>query len=255
MSATDKLPLKQRIALVTGAGKGLGRASALALARAGADVALVSRTKQELDAVAAEIRASGRLAISLPGDMTRSEQADAVVEAAVAEFGSIDVLVHCVGRSLRKQILDYSDADWREMIATNLDSAFFVCRAVGRQMRAQGRGVIVNVASAAGLRGRPNNAPYSSSKAAVINLSRALALEWAPYGIRVNILAPGRFLTPLTSEEMSDPQKYAAYIQNVPLRRIGQPEELDEIVTWLASDASGFVTGALIVIDGGQTLQ
>jgi len=246
--------LEGRTALVTGAGKGLGRAGALALAAAGANVALVARTKLDLESVAREVESLGQRALPVPADMTDPDAADEVVTHAAAGLGSVDILLHSVGRSLRKATLDFSNADWKKIVATNLDSAFYVCRAVGQQMRKQNGGTIINIASAAGLRARPNNAPYSASKAAVINLSRTLALEWAPYNIRVNVLAPGRFLTPLTEKEMNDPEKYSAYIKQVPLRRIGKPEELNEVVVWLASDASSFVTGSLIVIDGGQTL-
>jgi len=253
-SPPPPLSLTGRTALVTGAGKGLGRASALALAAAGADVAVLARTASDIARVAGEIEALGRRALPLVADATRSADVDAAVAKVMAAFGAIDVLVHSVGRSLRKPVLSLSDAEWTGLIAANLDSTFFVCRAVGRQMVAQGRGSIINIASAAGLRGRPTNAPYSAAKAGVINLSRAMAMEWAPHKVRVNVLAPGRFLTPLTEPEMSDPAKYAAFIKQVPLGRIGQPEELKDIVLWLASDASAFATGSVIVIDGGQTL-
>jgi NAD(P)-dependent dehydrogenase (short-subunit alcohol dehydrogenase family) len=251
---TATAPLAGRVALVTGAGRGLGRAAAKSLAAAGADVALVARTQSELNSVSDEIQSLGRRAIAFPVDATQSGQVDAAVAKVAQHFGRIDILVHCVGRSMRKPSLSISDAEWDALISTNLSSTFFVCRAVGRLMVQQGKGSIVNIASAAGLRGRPTNAPYSAAKAAVINLSKALALEWAPHQVRVNVLAPGRFLTPLTQAEMSDPLKYETFIKQVPLGRIGQPEELKEIVVWLASDASSFVTGSVVVIDGGQTL-
>lgn len=251
---TVAAPLAGRVALVTGAGRGLGRAAAKSLAAAGADVALVARTGSELDSVSEEILSLGRRAIALQVDATQSSQVDAAVAKVAQHFGAIDILVHCVGRSMRKPSLSISDAEWDALISTNLSSAFFVCRAVGRLMVQQGKGSIVNVASSAGLRGRPTNAPYSAAKAAVINLSKALAVEWAPHQVRVNVLAPGRFLTPLTQAEMSDPVKYETFVKQVPLGRIGHPEELNEIVVWLASDASSFVTGSVVVIDGGQTL-
>ncbi len=249
-----KLSLAGRVALVTGAGKGLGRAAALSLARAGADVAIASRTRRDLDGVAAEIESIGRRALAIVLDARQSTEVDAAVDEVVARLGSLDILIQSVGRSLRKRTLAIEDAEWRDLVATNLDATFFACRAAGRQMLKQGRGSIVNIASTAGLRGRPTNAAYSATKAAVINLSRALAVEWAPHNLRVNVLAPGRFLTPLTQDEMSDPAKYGAFVKQVPLGRIGQPQELEEIVAWLASDASSFVTGSVIVMDGGQTL-
>jgi NAD(P)-dependent dehydrogenase (short-subunit alcohol dehydrogenase family) len=251
---TFTAPLAGRIALVTGAGRGLGRAAAKSLAAAGADVALLARTESELNTVSDEIDSLGRRAIALRVDATQSSEVDAAVAKVAQHFGRIDVLVHCVGRSMRKPSLSILDAEWDALISTNLSSTFFVCRAVGRLMVQQGKGSIVNIASAAGLRGRPTNAPYSAAKAAVINLSKALAVEWAPHQVRVNVLAPGRFLTPLTQAEMSDPLKYETFIKQVPLGRIGQPEELNEILVWLASDASSFVTGSVVVIDGGQTL-
>lgn len=246
--------LAGRTALVTGAGKGLGRAIALGFAAAGADVVLMARTRSDLEAVAREVEALGRQALVAVADATDSRQVDAVVEQAVARFGRVDVLAHAAGGSLRKPSVDVTDEEWDAVIAANLSSTFKVCRAVGRHMLAQGSGSIINLSSTAGVRGRAGNAPYSAAKAAVINLSRALAMEWAPKGVRVNVLAPGRFLTPLTEAEMSVPEKYAAFVRQVPLGRIGKPEEIQDIAVWLASDASAYVTGSTITLDGGQTL-
>jgi len=253
-SLWDTMRLDGRTALVTGAGKGLGRAIAMGLAQAGANVALLARTARDLESVRGEIEALGGAASAVAADVTDSAEVDRAVAAVQERFGTVDILVHSAGGSQRKPVLELADDEWKRLVGVNLDSTFYVCRAAGRLMHAQGRGSIINIASAAGLRGRPNNAPYSAAKAAMINFSRALAMEWAPRGIRVNTLAPGRFLTPLTETEMSVPEKYAAFVKNVPLGRIGRPEELKEIAVWLASDASAFVTGATIVIDGGQTL-
>jgi NAD(P)-dependent dehydrogenase (short-subunit alcohol dehydrogenase family) len=250
----NRMGLDGRAALVTGAGKGLGREIAIGLAEAGADVAVLARTLPHLESVAAEIRKRGRKAVAVPADATNSMEVERAVQLALTELGRVDILVHSVGGSLRKPVVDLKDEEWDGLIRSNLTSAFFVCRAVGRIMTSQKAGSIINVASAAGLRGRPTNAPYSAAKAGLINFSRALAMEWAPAGVRVNILAPGRFLTPLTEPEMSDPARLAAFVKQVPLGRIGQPAELKEIVVWLASDASSFVTGSVIVVDGGQTL-
>lgn len=248
------MSLTGRSALVTGAGKGLGRAIALAFAEAGADVGLVARTRTDLEQVATEVERTGRKAMVIPADATRAAEVDAAFASFHDVFRRLDIVVHAAGRSQRKAALDLSSEEWHALLDANLTSTFLVCRAAARLMIPAGRGSIIPIASTAGLRGRPNNAAYSAAKAGVINLARALAMEWAPNGIRVNVLAPGRFLTPLTEAEMSDPDKYAAFIKNVPLGRIGKPEELREIAVWLASDASSFVTGSLIVIDGGQTL-
>ena len=250
----NRMRLDGRIALVAGAGKGLGREIAIGLAEAGADVAVLARTTSDLESVAGDIRKTGRNAVVLTADATRSSDVEAAVQTVLGACGRIDVLVHSVGGSLRKPVVDLTDEEWDRLIRSNLTSAFFVCRAVGRIMRSQRAGSIINIASAAGLRGRPSNAPYSAAKAGLINFSRALAMEWAPDGVRVNTLAPGRFLTPLTEPEMSDPARLAAFVKQVPLGRIGQPAEIKEVAVWLASEASSFVTGAVIVIDGGQTL-
>lgn len=246
--------LEGRIAVVTGAGKGLGRAIALGFADAGAHLVLIARTRADLEAVAQAVQSRGREALVVVADATDSRQVDAAVEQTIARFGRIDVLAHAAGGSLRKASVDVTDEEWDAVIAANLSSTFKMCRAVGKRMLAQGSGSIINLASTAGVRGRAGNAPYSAAKAAVINLSRALAMEWAPQGVRVNVLAPGRFLTPLTEAEMSVPEKYAAFVRQVPLGRIGKPEELQDIAVWLASDASSYVTGSTITLDGGQTL-
>jgi len=249
------MSLAGRVALVVGAGKGLGRALAAGLAEAGADVAVIARTRRDVDDAAAEIGALGRRAVAICADATQSAEIDRAIDSVVDAFGGIDVLVNAVGGNLRKALLDTSDTEWDAAVRSNLTSTFYACRAVGRHMLPRKRGNVINIASTAGTRGRPNMASYCATKAAVINFSRALAVEWAPAGVRVNVLCPGRFLTPATSAEMSDPMKYDAYVAKVPLRRIGQPDELKPAAVWLASDASAFATGTVLVLDGGQTLQ
>lgn len=249
-----ELSLEGKVALVSGAGRGLGHAMALGLAEAGAAVAAVSRTTAEVKAAAAEVAALGRRGLAITADMTCSEAVDGAVARVVGELGRIDILVNAAGGSLRKPITETSDEEWEGAIRLNLTSAFFTCRAAGRHFLAQRSGRVINVASTAGLRGRPNLASYCASKAALINFSRALAVEWAPYGVRVNVLCPGRFRTPATAPEMDDPAQYQAFIQRVPLGRIGSPEELKLAAVFLSSRASDFATGTVLVLDGGQTV-
>lgn len=255
MHVTDlQATLEGRTALVFGAGKGLGRAIAIGLAEAGADVFAVARTRGDLQSLENDIRARDRRCAWLAGDATDSSDVDQAMADAVRLLGGVDVLVNAVGGNLRKKVVDITDDEWDGAMRANLTSAFYACRAAGRHFLERKAGSVINVASTAGMRGRPNASAYSASKAALINFSRALAMEWAPAGVRVNVLSPGRFLTPATADEMGDPDRYAAYIRNVPLRRIGQPGELKPVAVWLASEASSFVTGSVIVIDGGQTL-
>jgi NAD(P)-dependent dehydrogenase (short-subunit alcohol dehydrogenase family) len=248
------MSLEGSVALVVGAGKGLGRAIAIGLAEEGADVAAIARTPVDLESLASELVALGRRAFPVPADASNSTEIDSAVASTIKYFGRIDVLVNAVGGNLRKPLTETTDQEWDAALRANLSSTFYACRAVGRHMLSRRRGSVINIASTAGQRGRPNMASYCASKAAVINLSRALAVEWSHAGVRVNAICPGRFLTPATSAEMSDKIKYDAYVQKVPLGRIGQPSELKPIAVWLASEASAFVTGSVVVIDGGQTL-
>lgn len=250
----EQLSLRGQAALVIGAGKGIGRALAIGMAEAGADVAAVSRTQADLSSLGGDVEARGRRFLPLCGDATSSTFVAEVVEKTLQSLGSINVLVNAIGGSFRKPIVDTTDAEWDAAVQSNLTSTFYACRDVGRVMLRAKRGSVINIASTAGIRGRPNNSSYSATKAAVINFSRALAMEWAGSGVRVNVLCPGRFLTNATASEMNDPAKYTAYIKKVPLGRIGQPDELMPAAVWLASAASGFATGTVLVLDGGQTL-
>ncbi|WP_116653342.1 SDR family NAD(P)-dependent oxidoreductase [Pelagibacterium sediminicola] len=251
----DDMALSGKTALVMGASRGIGRSIAIGLAEAGAKVAGFARTTQALGAVGKDIAALGGGFLPLCGDATDSSSVSAGVEAADRALGGIDVLVNCVGGALARAIADMSDEDWHSALDLNLSSVFYACRAVAPVMKRKGRGSIVNIASSAALRGRPGLSSYSASKAAVINLTKAMALEWAGDGIRANAICPGRFLTDATAGRMNDPEQYRDFIKLVPLGRIGQPDELKSIAVWLASDASAFATGMELVIDGGQTLR
>ena len=246
------MSLQGQVALVVGAGKELGRAVALGLAEAGADIAVVARTAADLDSLNDAITALDRRALRLCADATVPEQVNRIVAETLASLGHIDILVNAVGGNLRKPLTETTDAEWKTSLRFNLSSTFCTCRAVGRHMLERKCDSVINIASSAGLRGRANMSSYCATKAAVINLSRALAIEWAPAGTRVNVLCPGRFLTPATA---ADKAQYDAFVRKVPLGRIGQPEELKSAAVWLASAASSFATGSVSVLDGGQTVQ
>ncbi|MFA7679887.1 MAG: glucose 1-dehydrogenase [Pigmentiphaga sp.] len=251
----DAMPsLYDKTALIVGGSQGLGLAIAQGLSRAGARIVLVARSEDKLIAAQKQLQQEGAVCRFIVADATDPAQVRACVEQVSIWFPGIDVLVNAAGGSLRQNVLDMSDDAWRKTVSMNLDSAFFFCREVGRHMTRARRGSIINLASTAGLRGRKGNTPYAASKAAVISLTKSLAMEWAETGVRVNAISPGRFLTPLTEAEMSDPDKYARFVTQVPLGRIGDPEEIVWPALWLASDASSFVTGANIVLDGGQTV-
>lgn len=245
--------LNGRVAFVAGAGKGLGRAIAEGLAEAGADVVGVSRTAADVEALSGNVKRLGRRGLALTADLVTSAAVDAAVQRAIDDMGRIDILVNAVGGNLRKPLIETTDEDWERSLRANLSSTFYTCRAVAPHMLKRRGGCVINIASTAGLRGRPNISSYCATKAAVINFSRALAVEWAPSGIRVNVLCPGRFRTPATAQEMDDPVKFSEFVKRVPLGRIGDPDEIKAAAVFLASPASAFATGMVLVLDGGQT--
>ncbi len=246
--------LNGRVAFVAGAGKGLGRAIAEALAEAGADVVGVSRTAADVEALSREVKQRGCRGLALTADLVTSAAVDAAVQRAIDDMGKIDILVNAVGGNLHKPLIETTDEDWERSLRANLSSTFYTCRAVAPHMLKQRAGCVINIASTAGLRGRPNISSYCATKAAVINFSRALAVEWASSGIRVNVLCPGRFRTPATAPEMDDPVKFSEFVKRVPLGRIGDPDEIKSAAVFLASPASAFATGMVLVLDGGQTI-
>ena len=242
--------LEGRKALVTGASRGIGRACALGLARAGADVALVSRS-QALTAVAAEIEKLGRRALVLQEDLTRPDTADKVVEAAVRELGRLDILVNNAGTTRRAPAESFTDEDWDEVLELNLNAVFRLCRAAGRVMLDQGYGKIVNVASLMSFQGGITIAAYTASKAGVAGLTRALANEWAGRNITVNALAPGYVRTEVTAPLQNDPVRCRQILERIPQGRWAEPEDMVGAVIFLASEASRYVQGHLLVVDGG----
>jgi len=248
----DMMRLDGKVAIVTGSGRGLGRAMALALAEAGADVVAAARTEAEIEETASLIRDSGRRSISIVCNVMEKSAADLLVRKTLAEFGRVDILVNNVGFALFKPFLEISEEDWRTAIDSNLTSMLFFCQAVGPTMIEQGRGKIINIASIIGERVRTRSVPYASSKGGVIQFTKALAVEWARYRINVNAIGPGAFYTDPMKVILDDPKLGEVRTKKIPLKRVGQPKELGPLVVYLASEASDFMTGEVIYIDGGE---
>lgn len=244
--------LSGKVALVTGGGRGLGRAIALAYARVGADVAVASRTAQQIEEVAAGIQAVGRRALAVPVDVTDSHSVANMVQATQRELGRIDILVNCAGIGRSERLAEMSDQSWDEVIRTDLYGTFYCCREVVRVMIQQQAGSIINIASVAGVRSLAGFAAYGASKSGVIALTKVLAIEVARYHVRVNAIAPGYFRTDMNAAELDDPEIGPKIVRRIPMRRVGQPEELTPVAILLASDEASFITGEVYSVSGGE---
>jgi NAD(P)-dependent dehydrogenase (short-subunit alcohol dehydrogenase family) len=250
----DRFRLDGRVALVTGGTKGLGRVIAEALAQAGADVAVAARDGEAAARVADEIAGSAvRKTLGLAVDVAASAQVDAMVKQVLGSFGRIDILVNNAGINIRGPIEQLAEADWDAVLDTNLKGPWLCCRAVAVPMKAQKWGRVINVSSMLGEISLPGRSPYASSKGGLTLLTKTLALEWARDGINVNALCPGPFATEINTPLLNDPAARAQMEANVPLARWGDPSELGPAAVFLASEASSFMTGATLFIDGGYT--
>jgi 2-deoxy-D-gluconate 3-dehydrogenase len=246
--------LDGKVAVVTGAGRGLGQAAAWALAEAGAHVALLARSEVEITRVAEEIEQTHhRKALAVTVDVTDESAVEEAASLVVATFGRVDALVNNAGIAHVAPLLELTVTDLRRVVDTNVVGTFLCTRAFGAHMVAQRKGAIINIASIAGLGGEPDLTAYCASKGAVIAFTRALAIEWARHGVTVNAIAPGYFRTDLNKAALDDVRVGPKIVQHIPLRRVGQPEELGPLVAYMASDAAAFMTGSVVVLDGGQT--
>ena len=250
---TRLFSLEGRVAVVTGAGRGLGRSMALALAAAGADVVASSRTAAEIESLRDEVRALGRRAEAIPADTTREADCERLISGTVERLGRLDILVNNAGINIRKPVLELSPEEYRQVLATNLEGYFLCARAAGKRLVAQNSGKVVNISSIMGRVALANQAAYASSKGGVEQLTKVLALEWAPHNVQVNALAPTYFETELTRPLFEDPERNRFISERTPMGRWGQPHELAGAVIFLASRASDYVTGHTVVVDGGWT--
>ena len=245
--------LSQKRALVTGSSQGIGLALARGLAGAGAAVILNGRDKARLAAAAEDLRKDGATVFQSAFDVTRSEEVAAAVDALEADSGPIDILVNNAGMQFRTVLQDYPDDKWHELMRTNIDSVFFVGRAVARHMIERGRGKIINICSVQSELGRPGIAPYATTKGAVKMLTKGMCIDWAGHGIQVNAIGPGYFKTPLNKALVEDPE-FSAWLENrTPAGRWGDVEELAGAAVFLASKASSFINGHILYVDGGIT--
>ena len=250
----SRFSLNGKVALVTGGSRGIGLATALEFARAGADIAIAGRKLADLEAAAGEIRGLGRKCLPVAAHMGKMESVNDLVSKVEGEFGKIDVLVNNAGTNpTMAPALEVEEHAWDAIMNVNLKGLFFLSQAVARIMKEHGGGCIINVTSAGGI--RPHILPlYSISKAAVIMATKVMALEWAQYGIRVNAVAPGLVKTKFSEALWSNEQTLEYLLRRVPMKRFAEPEEIAGAMLYLASDAARFVTGTTLSVDGGETI-
>jgi NAD(P)-dependent dehydrogenase (short-subunit alcohol dehydrogenase family) len=251
----DAYRLNGRVALVTGGGRGLGRVIAEALAQAGADVALASRSLSSVQEAADEIaKATGRRVKPFTVDVTSEADVERMTNEIEAGLGPIDILFNNAGTNIRGPVEQLSAADWDTVLDTNLKGPFLCARAIGPRMAKRGRGRIVNLASVLANIALAGRAPYCASKSGIVGLTRVLALEWAASGVTVNALCPGVFATDMNRPLMDDPAKYKEFVAKVPLGRWGELPEIASAALFLASDASSYMTGNTLTVDGGWSV-
>jgi NAD(P)-dependent dehydrogenase (short-subunit alcohol dehydrogenase family) len=253
-SVLDAFRLEGKVALITGGARGLGKTMAIALAEAGADIALAGRSLESCETAAEEVaRATGRTVRAFAADVTIAADVGRMAAEVAAAFPSIDILVNNAGTNIRGTLEQLSEADWDSVIDTNLKGPFLCARAIGPGMVARGWGRVINLASIMSVVALPGRTPYASSKAGVLGLTRVWALEWAGTGVTCNAICPGPFATDMNRQLLNDPVAYKQFVSNIPMGRWGELDELAGAAVFLASDASSFVTGSALFVDGGWT--
>jgi len=248
---TSPFDLSGRVAIVTGTSRGLGQAFARALARAGADLVITSRSLQSLKPFEEEIAALGRRVVPLELDVRDEASIRQMADAAQAAFGRLDILVNNAGCNVRKRAADVTWDDWNLVLETNLRGSFFASQAVARHMIPRGSGRIINIGSVTTVFGYAGLGPYGASRGGIRQLTMSLADDWGPHGITVNCLAPGWFRTDQNKVMYDDAEWVAYLVDRIPLKRPGKPEDLEGAVVFLASDASAYITGQTLLVDGG----
>ena len=247
--------LSGRIAIVTGGNRGIGFSISRGLAEAGATVVIVNRHKEEGEKAATSLVKEGKKAVAISLDVASDASIQKMTAEVIKKFGKIDILVNNAGIVIRKKAEDYTPQDWETIMNTNLRGVFFCCQTVGREMMRQGKGKIINVSSTVSVVAQPERAVYAISKAGITHLTRLLALEWAKYHINVNAVGPGSTLTDINRTYLKEhPEVLQAFINDIPMGRIGYPDDCAGAAVFLASDASDFITGQLVLVDGGMTI-